>query len=253
MKKTGWSLLTGLLLAAGLTAQGLTGPEIIRKVNDILAPETSHGISRMTITTSSGQERTFLSESWSRNKGEKNLVRYLEPRRVKDQAVLMLNDADDIWMFFPRTRRVRKLASHAKKQKMQGSDFSYEDMGGGDGFITEFSARRRADEIWEEQTCHVVELTRLPESDSSYSRLVIRVRRDDFMPLTIDYFHEKDPRRHEKQLILSDIREIDGIPTAMRAVMHNRNDNTRTVLEMVSVEYNRDIPDSLFTERELKK
>jgi len=253
MKQTGWGVLLGLLLTTGLSAQGPTGSEIIRKVNDILAPKTSHGISRMTITTSSGQERTFLSESWSGNKGEKNLVRYLEPRRVKDQAVLMLNDADDIWMFFPRTRRVRKLASHAKKQKMQSSDFSYEDMGGGDGFITEFSARRQADETWAEQTCHVVELTRLPESDSSYSRVVIRVRRDDFMPLTIDYFHEKDPQRHEKQLILSDIRIIDGIPTAMRAVMHNRNDNTRTVLEMVSVEYNRDIPDSLFTERELKK
>ena len=39
----------------------------------------------------------------------------------------MLNDGDDIWTYFPRTRRVRKLASHAKKQKVPGSDFSFGD------------------------------------------------------------------------------------------------------------------------------
>ncbi len=39
----------------------------------------------------------------------------------------MLNNADNIWTYFPRTKRVRKLASHAKKQKVQGGDFTFED------------------------------------------------------------------------------------------------------------------------------
>lgn len=254
MKNRLWAVPAAVfLLVSGISAEDLTGPEIIQKVNDILTPETSHGTARMTIVTSGGEERTFLSESWSKGKGAKNLVRYLEPRRVKDQAVLMLNQADDIWMYFPRTQRVRKLASHAKKQKMQGSDFSYEDMGGGDAFITDFSARRLEDEELEGQVCYLVELNRNPESDSAYSRVRLRIRENDFMPLVIDYYDEDDPDRHQKRLVLSEIREIDGIPTAMKAVMHNMNDNTRTVMETVSVEYNLDLPDSLFTERALKK
>jgi len=127
-----------LILVSGMYGEGPTGDEIIRKVNDLINVETAYSRSKMTITTTSGQERTFISESWTKDRGEKNLVRYLEPARVKDQAVLMLNNADDIWMFFPRTQRVRKLATHAKKQKMQGSDFSYEDMGSGETFINDF-------------------------------------------------------------------------------------------------------------------
>jgi len=149
MKKTMLLGLLVLILTPGLFSQELTGEEIIQKVNDLFNFDSSYSKSKMTIVTTSGQKRTFISESWSKNKGEKNLVRYLEPRRVKGQAVLMLNNADDIWMYFPRTQRVRKLASHAKKQKMQGSDFSYEDMGSGDAFIKDFSSKKLEDEKME--------------------------------------------------------------------------------------------------------
>ncbi len=83
-------MITGiifLLATAGLFSQELTGQEIIQKVNELFNPETSYGKMKMTIVTSSGQKRAFISESWSKNKGEKNLVRYQEPRRVKGQAV----------------------------------------------------------------------------------------------------------------------------------------------------------------------
>lgn len=233
--------------------QELTGEDIIQKVNDTMNVETSHGTAKMTIATTSGSKRTFLQESWSKDKGEKNLVRYLEPRRVKDQAVLMLNNADDIWMFFPRTQRVRKLATHAKKQKMQGSDFSYEDMGSGDAFIEDFVSERLEDEEMEGYDCYKLELMRKPESDMSYSRLIIWVIKENFVPIVIDYYDEDDPSRKLKRLVQSDIRVIDGIPAAMKAVMHNLNDNTQTELEMLEVEFNIPLDDSMFTERALKK
>lgn len=233
--------------------QELTGEDIIQKVNDTMNVETSHGKAKMTIVTTSGSKRTFVQESWSKDKGEKNLVRYLEPRRVKDQAVLMLNNADDIWMFFPRTQRVRKLATHAKKQKMQGSDFSYEDMGSGDAFIEDFVSKRLEDEESEGYDCYQLELTRKPESDLSYSRLIIWVIKANFVPIAIDYYDENDPSRRLKRLVQSDVRVIDGIPTAMKAVMYNLNDNTQTELEMMEIEFNIPLDDSMFTERALKK
>jgi len=55
------------------------------------------------------------------------MMRYIKPTSVKGQTFLMLNDGDDIWTYFPRTRRVRKMASHAKKMKVQGGDFSFDD------------------------------------------------------------------------------------------------------------------------------
>lgn len=253
MKKLMVTLAIVLFAFSATLAQELTADQIIKNVNDLFNPETSYGKSKMTIVTTSGKKRTFLSESWSKNKGEKNLVRYLEPRRVKDQAILMLNNADDIWSFFPRTQRVRKLATHAKKQKMQGSDFSYEDMGSGDAFIEDYTPKKLDDEKMEGEDCFKLELTRKPDSDLSYSRLIMWVVKDNFFPIGIDYYDEDNPKRKVKRLIQSDIRVIDGIPTAMKAVMHNVNDNTETSLEMVEIKYNVELDDNMFTERSLKK
>lgn len=253
MKKLIAGGLMVLLLMPFASGQELTADDIIQKVNDQFNTDTSYGKSKMTIVTTSGQKRTFVQESWSKDKGEKNLVRYLEPRRVKDQAVLMLNHADDIWMFFPRTQRVRKLASHAKKQKMQGSDFSYEDMGSGDTFIDDFSSKRLEDEEKEGQDCYTLELLRKPESDSSYSRLVMWVAKENFVPVVIDYYDENDSSYLKKTMIASDIRVIDGIPTAMKIVMLNKNDNTQTEMELLEVKYNITLSDDMFTERSLKK
>jgi outer membrane lipoprotein-sorting protein len=245
--------LLSLLLTPGVFSQQLTAENIIQKVNDQFNTDTSYGKSKMTIVTTSGEKRTFIQESWSKDRGEKNLVRYLEPRRVKDQAVLMLNHADDIWMFFPRTQRVRKLATHAKKQKMQGSDFSYEDMGSGDAFIDDFTSTRLEDEQKEGQDCYKLELTRKQESSSSYSRLIMWIIKKNFLPVVIDYYDEKDPTYLLKTMVASDFRVIDGIPTSMKVVMFNQNDNTQTEMELLEVKYNITLTDDMFTERSLKK
>jgi outer membrane lipoprotein-sorting protein len=243
-----------LLLPISLClGQELTGEQIIQKVNDLFNPQTSHGKSKMTIVTSSGSKRTFVSESWSKDEGEKNLVRYISPKRVKGQAILMLNNADDIWSFFPRTQRVRKLASHAKKQKMQGSDFSYEDMGSGDAFINDFTPKRLEDEEMEEKECFKLELTRKKDSDLSYSRMMMWIIKESFVPIVIDYYDEDDPNLWLKRLVQSNIKMIDGIPTAMKSVMYNKLDNTQTEMELLEVEYDVELSDDMFTERNLKK
>ena len=165
----------------------------------------------------------------------------------------MLNNADDIWMFFPRTQRVRKLATHAKKQKMQGSDFSYEDMGSGDAFITDFTAKRLEDETIEENDCFCVELTKKEDSDMSYSRLILWIIKENYVPVVITYFDEEDPERQIKRLVQSDIEVIDGIPTAKKIVMTNEEDNNQTKMEVITVEYDIEVDDDLFTERGMKK
>lgn len=250
-----WKVLSGLffLITASLVAGDLTGDEIIHRVTDLINLESSYARVQMKIGTSSGKIRTFVYDSWSKNRGEKNLIRYLEPRRARGQATLMLNHADDIWMFFPRTQRVRKLATHAKKQKMEGSDFSYEDMGGGDAFLNDFETRRLPDEKLEGRDCFTLELRRRSDSDASYSRLKMWVLQENFVPILIDYYDDKDSERLEKRLEMSDIQEIAGIPTAMTMLMRNLNDATSTEMIFLEVEHNPALEDAMFTERALKK
>lgn len=236
-----------------LAGQNLNGEQIINRVNDLINQETIYGKCEMTIVTTSGSQRKFLYESWSKDSGEKNLIRYLSPTRVKGQATLMLNHADDIWVYFPRTGRVRKLATHAKKQKMEGSDFSYEDMGSGDAFIRDFTAAKLKDDKKEGYNCYKIEMTRKPESSLSYSRMIMWVVKENFVPVVIDYYDENDPGLLLKTLVQSDIRDIDGIPTPMNIVMYNKLDNTQTSMTMLEIKYNLPLKDEMFTERGLRK
>ena len=226
----------------------LTADSILHIMTETMNPDQAQGTMTMTIVTTSGDERTFLYETFSKNQGEKSLMKYLEPSRVKGQTILMLNDADDIWTYFPKTKRIRKLATHAKKQKLEGSDFSYEDMGASNTFIDEYVSVRHKDERKEGRDCYTLELTRGQESDAGYSRIVMWVDKDYMTPLVIDYYHDDDPDLWEKQLICSDIQLIDSIYTPMKCTMYNKLDATQTSMEIVEIRYQVDLPDELFTE-----
>jgi len=233
--------------------QELTGEEIINKVNELMNQDTVQAKVKMTITTSSGKERSFIYDSYSKNKGEKNLMRYIEPKRVKGQAILMLNYADDIWMYFPRTKRIRKLATHAKSQKMEGSDFSYEDTGASNAFIKDFSSKKLGSEKKEGYDCYKIEMLRKEGNEVSYSRLIMWIIKDNFYPVVIDYYDSDNPKLLNKTLIQYNIKEIDGIPTSTKMVMYNKLENSKTSIEMFEIKYNIELDDSIFTERNLQR
>jgi len=233
--------------------QELTSEEIINKVNELMNQDTVEAQIKMTINTSSGNERIFIYDSYSKNKGEKNLIRYIEPKRAKGQSILMLNYADDIWMYFPRTKRVRKLATNSKNQKMEGSDFSYEDTGASDSFIEDFTSKKLGTEMKEGYDCYKIEMQKKEDVESGYSRLIIWVIKDTFVPIAIDYYDWNNPELLLKTLIQYDIKEIDGIPTATRMVMYSQQENSQTSIEMLEIKYNVVLDDSLFTARNLKR
>jgi len=244
-----------LIFSASVASLGqeLTGEEIINKVNKLMNQDTVQAKVKMTIVTSSGNERVFIYDSYSKNKGEKNLLRYIEPKRAKGQAILMLNYADDIWMYFPRTKRIRKLATNSKSQKMEGSDFSYEDTGASDAFIEDFSSKKLGSEKKEGYDCYKVEMLKKEGIESGYSRLIMWIIKDNFYPIVINYYDAENPELLLKTLIQYDIKEIDGIPTAIKMVMYNKEENSQTSIEMFEIKYNIELDDSLFTERNLKK
>lgn len=247
------SAILVMIPARAAVAQELTSEEIIDSVNALMNQQTVKALTKMIITTSSGDKREFEFESYARDKGEKSLMKYISPIRVKDQAILMLNNADDIWVYFPRTNRVRKLATHAKKQKMEGSDFSYEDLGSGESWLNDFSSTKLDDDEFEGVDCYRIELRRREDAGSGYSRMIMWVAKSDFVPRRIDYYSENDPDVILKRLTLTDIQEIEGIPTPMKMVMLDLQDNTDTVMEYEELTYDVELPDDLFTERGMKK
>jgi hypothetical protein len=90
-------------------------------------------------------------------------------------------------------------------------------------------------------------------SETGYSRLIMWIIKDNFFPVVIDYYDRNNPELLIKTLVQYDIKEMDGIPTAKKMVMYNKQENSQTSIEMLEVKYNLNLEDSLFTERNLKR
>jgi len=244
-------LLICLLFQFSVQAQIPAGQSLIDSMTLKMSPENSKGLMLQTNHYADGRKRSFEFEIFSAEKGKKSMMRYIKPVSVKGQTFLMLNDGDDIWTYFPRTRRVRKLASHAKKQKVQGSDFSFEDFASQDTWEADYNTSNLGQENLMGEKCWKLESIRKVESEEEFYRIILFIKQDSFYPLKIDYYD--DDNLNEKSMILNEIEEIDGYPTAKFIIMVNHFSGSKTVMENKSVSYEWQPPENFFSERNLKK
>ena len=237
------TMMTGLLLAEELSID-----EIVKKIDKTEQVESSFSIGKQIITTSSGKKRTLEMESYSKDKNDKQLMIYTAPVRVKGDKILMLNDGDDIWFYTPKTDRIRHLASHAKKKKVQGSDFSYEDMNSGN-LGKDYNCILLGVEKTAGRECYKLELSPKP-SGPHYSKLILWADTERFITLRIDYYEDDELL---KRLTISDVQKISERWVALKMVMKNLQEGGETVMEMSEMELNIEIADKIFTTNNLKK
>jgi len=246
MKKWTVTILVLLFSTSLLPGQDLTGPEILERMMDVMNPEFPHAKMKQTIMTTTGQTRTLEYESFSGQSGKNVIMRYLEPARVRGNAMLMTNFSDNIWMYNKRTNRVR----NARKQKFEGSDFTYEDMGSGDKWKEDYETVLKGTEKAEGTDCYILEMT-AKSADETYQKLICFVGQDDFCPRRIDYY--EDPSVLLKSLLLSNIQIIQNIPTPMKMTMKNHLESSETTMEYTDITYDVEYPESFFSERNLVK
>jgi outer membrane lipoprotein-sorting protein len=187
-------------------------------------------------------------ESYSIGQNDKMLTVYTGPARVDGDKILMLNDGDDIWFYTPKTDRVRHLASHARRQKVQGSDFSYEDMISGN-LEEDYTHTLEGEEELDGLPCWVIESVPT-ESGPSYSKIVVWADTAHAVTRRIDYYDGGDLL---KRLTLSDIREFDGHWIPMRLEMTNLQDGGKTVFVFDEMEVNVDLDENMFSTNALRR
>ncbi len=248
MKKLQLFLMMFLIAALPLFAEE-TAKDIIKKSKAVQEVPNSWSMGEQTILTSGGSKRTFDIEMWTKDKADKQLMEYKSPARVKGVKFLFLDDSNEIYTYFPKTDRVRHLASHMKRQKMMGSDFSYEDMSFGKLDRDYKSFKKLSDEKQDGAACHVVEM--IPsDKGPHYSKMVVWVDKATWVTRRIDYYEDG---KLLKRMTASDIREIDKVPTAFVVKMKNLQDGGETEIVTKEINYSKKNPDSIFTVHNLKR
>jgi hypothetical protein len=249
MKTKRWFIVTLLLLAGmtGLSAQSPSGYDIMKLVDERYAGDTAQYKLTMTLTSGRGAQRVREVSFYFKDYGdtEKTLMFFNSPRDVAGTGYLSFSydddRDDDIWLYLPAMKRVRRITGSGKNDSFMGADFTYEDMGSRGLDKDEFSLV--GEEGVDGEPCWVVE-ARAKDRREPYARRVLRVRKDSCFIAAVDYYDRQD--RLLKTLRVSGIGQIDGIWTARRMEMTNEQDRHSTVIEMSDIRFNLPLEDDLF-------
>lgn len=257
-------LLTfGLTLFAGKTwANELTAAEIMQKNFVVSKVADSISDATFTLANKSGQERvrqTFGTTKLQAN-GIDNMrmTRFLSPADIKSTVSLLIEHADkddDIWIYLPALKKVRRMVASNKKDSFVGTDFSYGDVIGHK--VGEWNHQLLGEEVVDGNPCYVIES--FPKnndikSGSGYSKRKGWIRKDNFMSVKGEFWDESGQLL--KTSTFADIRKVDPEHDkwqAMRLEADNVQTGHRTVIQYGNFKVNQKVKDDFFTTRYMEK
>ncbi len=232
-----------------ITCFSITIDEILDKMEKNESPGTSRSEITQIVYKSTGQENVSKLISYSMGKGDKGLMEYVTPARIKGMKILMLNDGDDIWFYSPRTARIRKIASGQKSQSVNNSDFSYEDFSTKDR-REDYNCKLVGEEKKSDVECYKIEMK--PKKDEgSYSNIIMWVDKEKFVAIEAHMFDEEGELW--KKLFIRDIKKVGKYWTMKSIEMKNIMKGSRTVMKMDKIEYDIELDANMFSERYLRK
>lgn len=187
-------------------------------------------------------ERTMTMRAWTKG-DDRSLVRVLEPK--KDRGNGTLTDDNSMWSYSPKVNRVIKIPSSMMGQSWMGSDFSNKDVTRADDIVDEYDHTILAVEETDGTT--IYEIESIPHEDAAvvWGREVIRIRDDHVVTEHRFYDQDGEPVKTLESL---EIGEMGGRTIALRQRMSKvETPDEWTEIRVVSVDYDMELSDSLFT------
>lgn len=220
--------------------------EILERVDsELTAVEDMRASASLTIHDTSGSEseRTLTVKQ----KGDdRRMVQITAPARLQDVGLLATSD-DRNYLYLPAMRRVRRIAGADRGEPFLDSDFTNDDL-----MRTTFADRYTPRLENEDSSQWSLVLTPIDEDDEPYSRLRMKVRKEDHQIAEILFYKDgdDDPTR---RLTADQFDPVESQIIAHRFVAEDLQSEGRSVLQLSEVEVNVGLDDSEFTRRQLQR
>ncbi len=255
-----FAFVAGYMTAAQAAEPNLA--EIVRKSQSVNKMVDSTSDATFTLINKAGQERVrkTIGVSKLEANGEDNMrmTRFMAPADVKGTVSLLVEHSagdDDMWIYLPALKKVRRLVSSNKKDSFVGTDFSYGDVIGHK--VAEWNYKLLREEQADGADCYVIEA--LPKSDevrdsSGYSKRVIWIRKDNSFAIKGDLWDEAG--EPVKNFHMTEIREVDPARhrwQAMKLEATNVQTGHKTIISFENFKVNQKVRDDFFTTRYMEK
>jgi len=242
------ALLIMLSFARGaISAEELTGKEIVKRADDLMRGNSLQGRYVMTVTTP-GWTRRLELDVWEKGR-EKTFIRILSP--AKESGISTLRIKESMWNYLPNVERTIKIPPSMMLQPWMGSDFANDDLVKESSIIDDYDHTILAEEDMGGNISYKIELIPKPEAAVTWGKIIYWVRKNDFVPLKEEYYKENGELI--KILEYSEIKKMNdrSIPVIWK-MTPVKKEGCRTVIEVADVKYDLPIGDPIFTMENLK-
>ena len=256
--KISWSVLFVILLVyltCPAQAEQLTGRDIAVKMDAVDTSMDSKRTAIMVINRK-GQKLVRKMESCNKKYGpnERGLIKFVEPPDVRGIMYLTwsyedIERDDDMWVFLPAESLVRRISGGGKKGSFMRSDFANEDIEKRE--VDDDEHRLLRSEDFSGVDCYVVERVSKKQKDTNYSKRIVWVRKDTWLPMKVEYYNKRD--KHFKTAIYGGFKEIKGIWTFTKIMAETPGKGSKTLMQYDNVDYNIGLSDALFEQSNLKR
>ena len=109
----------------------MTGDELSLLMDNRNSPNDISSDMNMEIVNKKGRKRTLKVKSISKDNSKKQILWFLSPADDKGISYLKIehkNQDDEIRLWLPAFKKIRRISSKKKADSFMGSDLSYEDM-----------------------------------------------------------------------------------------------------------------------------
>jgi len=220
--------------------------KLLRGTDDVARGQSSIATMQMHVKTRR-YERTMKMKAWAQG-SEKSLIRILSP--AKDAGVTTLKVGENLWNYLPKVDRTMKIPSGMMSGSWMGSHLSNDDLVRESRLSEDYSwtvdERPQGDSgQWR------ITLVPKPDAPVVWGKVVATIGADE-LPRSIEYFDEKGEL--VRTMTWSDVKEVDGrtLPTRMRIQPADAPDEF-TELTYADIDFNADIPESMFSLQALKR
>jgi len=230
-----------------LSAKELDVEAIVKKIDELYRSQSSRGKMEMTIV-SENWTRTLRMDVWSEGM-DKTFVRVTYPK--KDAGISTLRIKNEMWNFFPKINKVMKVPPSMMMSSWMGSDFTNDDIVKESSMLHDYNHRLVTPE-GSDPGYYYLELVPKKDVATVWAKIIIKARKEDYIPVYEEYFDEKGNKMRIMEL--SDIRIFSGkkIPAVMELVPLNKEGN-KTVVRYTDIEFNVPLNKDIFTLRNLEK
>lgn len=251
-------MITSSAFAAMSAKEIMTKNEEVRKVNDF---EARAKLETGTESAMKTKEFTLSRKVQADGVHNNTFTRFHAPAEVRNEGILILenpNGKNDVMLYLPSFKKIRRVESQQQSGSFMGSVFSYSDIA--TPHVDDFAYQTLGSEKCPGETkltCTKIECT--PSNNdvrdrTGYSKSIVWVRPDNFMIEKAEYYQLDGALW--KTLIASQIKEVDSQNHKWMAhylSIVNQKNQEKTELQFSHVKVNTGLSDAIFTQQNLQK